>query len=148
MAIRGKVFTGARCRFMLDGKQVGHGTGVDHREQIGYQAIRVLGKLEVASQEPTSYDVSLEIATVTIVGSSMKDLGFFPKAGREEGSRLRAILDQADLTATIEDSITGRVMGVITGVRMAAQSQSIQAGNLVMSRVTCVAVESLEASEL
>ena len=149
MGIRGKVFTGARARIMLGAKQVGHATGVNIRESIGYQEISVLGKLEVASQEPTSYRVRLDMSAVTIVGSSMKELGYFPKAGAAEGSRLKAILDQDDLTLTVEDVIPpGRIIGSISGVRLSEVSWSIQQGNLVANNVSFVAVEMIEQSEM
>jgi hypothetical protein len=149
MAERNRIFTGARARFMVEGKKVGWATGVNVDEAIEYQPARVLDNIEVEEHVPVAYDVSLSFETLTIVGQTLKSLGLFPKGGQAgPSSRLRNILTMGELSVGIEDNQTEQVQLLVTGVKIARQGIQIQAGNISGTNVTAVGKAVRDASEM
>ena len=107
MSEKGRVFTGARARFSINGVKMGYATRVAGTEEIMWQPIEVLDNIEVEEHAPVGYNVSFTASFVRIVGSSMKAQGLFPKVGSSPQEHLQNILLQKDMVCTIEDSKSG-----------------------------------------
>lgn len=148
MADRNRVLTGARARLLIRNKTVGWVTDFSVTESIEYQETNVLDLLEVYEHVPVGYRVRCNFGTLTIVGKSLKELGFFPKGGESRGARLKNILDLGDLSLGIEDNQTTTVQYVVTGLKIGENTVSIQAGSISGTQVTCVAKAIKDASEL
>jgi len=140
--------SGPRGAILLDGQKVGWATQVEVREGIEYRPVRVLDEIEVVSHEPVAYNVQVTMATLTIVGKSLQQMGYFPKGGSQLGSRLLEILGTDELTMSVDDRKTGTPAFVVIGLKISEQSISIEAGNISGTRVTCVARAKIDAAEL
>lgn len=144
----GKVFTGCRARFMLNGKKVGLATGVTVRESITYEAVKVLDNIQTEEHAPTDYDVSMTADTIRLVGTSMKTQGWAPAQGADPAAHLRNIIASGELTATIIDNQSDTVVANVEGVRIAETNLNIQARGIVGENVTMVAIRVRGESDL
>ncbi len=143
MAGRGLVLSGARARFMIDGIKVMYTTSVNYSEQIEYQPIEVLDQLEVAEHVATAYRVSLSAQMVRVITNSIK-----LRDGVSIMPRLESILDAGDLTATIEDRVTGRILANIERVKCSDYRANIGARGIVLTDCEFVAIRIRDESEL
>lgn len=149
MAEKGRVLTGARARFLLDGKKVGYASGVSIGEEIDWQELAVLDNIEVEEHVPLGYRVTPFTARrFRLVGETLKSEGFFPKTGTSPEEHLRNILAQGELTATIEDSRTGKIIQTVEGVRIASKGIDIDARQAVGKNITFVAIRAKDESEV
>lgn len=143
MPPRGRVLSGARARFMLNGVKVAYTTSVTFGEEIQYDPVEVLDQLEVAEFVPVAYRVSLSAQMVRIVQNSIKlrdGISIFP--------RLEDILTAGDLTATIEDKVTGSIIANIQFVKSSRYNMQIGARGIVMTDCEFVAILIRDESEL
>jgi hypothetical protein len=85
---------------------------------------------------------------VRIVGDSFKSRGQFPKQGADSATFLRNILTTGLLTATLEDSITGKIVANVEGVRVAERNITVTARGIVGENVTMVAIRARDESDL
>ncbi len=136
----GKVWSGARARFKIDGKKVGYASGCEGTEEVIYEPVEVLDKLEVAEHVPVGYRVTFSCTIFRIVGESLKKLGIFPKEDN--------ILTSGVLTATIEDSVTGRTLVQIEGVKAASKNFTVTARGIVGQNVTFVGIRAKDEADL
>lgn len=134
-----EIVTGARARFSLSGVKVAYATGVNVRESIQYEELAVLDNIEVEEHVPVGYSVSCSADLFRVVNKSMKAQGWFPKAGKNPAEHLTNILNQGDLTATIEDVPTGKIIAQLTSVRMSEKGMQISARGVVGKNITFVA---------
>lgn len=146
--IRGRTWTAARARFLLKGQKIGWATEVNVQEVIDARPARVLDKLEAADFPPTAYDVSVDIGTLTIVGESAKKAGYYPAGGRAEGERLKNIIAMDDITLALEDNVTAQPVLQVRGLHLFRQGISINAGNIVGTRISGMGIEVVDPSEL
>ena len=147
--IRGNCLSGARGVLLINGAKVGWATSVEVREMIDYRPVRVLDDVEVVDFAPVGYGpVQVSMATLTIVGQTLKSQGLFPKAGQEEGGHLLNILNQGELNLSVEDRKTGTVAFLVIGLVIADQNFSVEAGNLSGTRVSGMARRVLDGSEV
>ena len=137
---RGKLLTGPRAKFALEGKVVGYATNVQLGESIEYEPTRVLGNIRVNEHVAIAYDVTFSVGTFRIIGNSLKAAGYFPKNGQSPAEHLRNILTSGDLTATVEDQHTGTLIATVEEVKIASQSYSIDARSVAGNDVQFVAV--------
>jgi hypothetical protein len=144
----GKVFTGCRARFMLNGVKVGLATGVTVRESITYEPVKVLDNIQVEEHAPVDYDVSLTADSIKLVGTSFKSQGWLPLQGADPAEHLRNIIASGELTATIIDNQTGDVVANVEGVKIAETNLNIQARGIVGENVTMVAIRVRGESDL
>lgn len=144
----GKVFTGCRARFMLNGKKVGYAQGVTVRENITYEPVKALDNIQTEEHAPTDYEVSMTADTVALVDESWKSQGFVPKQGADPSEHLRNIIASGVLTATIIDNQTNTIVANVEGVRIAENSVSIQARGIVGKNVSMVALRMRDFSDM
>lgn len=144
----GKVFSGCRARFMLNGVKVGLATGVTVRESITYEPAKVLDNIQVEEHVPTDYDVSMTADTIRLVGTSMKSQGWLPMQGADPAEHLRNIIASGMLTATILDNQTNQIVANVEGVRISETNLNIQARGIVGENVTMVAIRVRGESDL
>jgi len=148
MAEKGRVFTGARARFSINGKKVGFATNVAGSEEIEYQPIEVLDNIEVEEFVPVAYRVTFTASLVRIMAETIKSEGFFPTSGTSPEEHLQNILLQGDMVCTIEDSKTNRIMMTLEQVKIQSRNFTINARGIVGKDVTFVAVRMKDESEV
>jgi len=134
-----EIATGARVRLSFDGVKVGYATGVNVRQHIAFEPIKVLDDIQAVQHEPVDYDVSMSARRVRIIGDTIKARGWFPKQGQSTSEFLLNILNQGEMTATIEDRKTGEVLAQVEGVRISESSLNVDARGLAGEDVTMVA---------
>ena len=144
---KGRVITGARARFMINGKKVGFATGVNGTEEIEYQPAEVLDNIEVDEWVPVAYRASLSAEILRIVGETVKSEGFFPQSGTGPEEHLQNILLQGDMVCSIEDSKTGRVLMVGEQVKMSSRNFRITARGIAGTDVNFVVTRMRDESE-
>ena len=145
---KGKIFTGARARFYLNGVPVGYATNVSGTEEIQYDDAEVLDRIEVAEQVPTAYRVSMRASFLRIVGKSVKARGWMPSTGKNSDEHLLNILNAGDLTARIEDSATNTTLYVFEQVKAQNNNWTINARGIVGEDVDFVAIRMKDESDL
>jgi len=143
-----EVLTGARARFSFNGVKVGFATNVSVRETINYEPVDVLDDIATKEHAPTGYVVQMTAGTVRIVNESIKAAGQFPKQGVDSAAFLRNIITNGVLTATIQDSITGKTVAHVTGVRISERNMQVTARGIVGEDVTMVAIKARDESDL
>ncbi len=140
---RGLVFSGARARLMLDGVKVAYATNVDYSEEIQYDPVEPLDQLEVAEHVPVAYRVTFGAQMVRVITHPIKlrdGLAIFP--------RLEDILTSGEMTATVEDRVTGTVASNIEAVKAATYRVNVGARAIVLTDVTFVAIRIRDESEI
>ena len=140
-----QVFTGTRARFKIDGNVIGFAGGCSAEEMVDYEPVDVLDLLEVREFVPVSYRCSMNAQVFRVVGSPLKQYGdakfsVFPKEDN--------ILTTGELTASVEDSLTGTPIMSLQGVKCTGHSWDITARGLVSENVGFVAVRALDEAEL
>lgn len=147
MGQKGRVFTGCRARFMIEGKKVGYATNVSGSEEVRYDPLEVLDNVEVEEFVPVGYTVTFTAALVRIVGETIKSQGFFPKTGVDTETHLKNILLQGDMSAVIEDTKTGDKICTVQQMKMQSRNFTINARGMVGKDCTFVATRMLDESE-
>jgi hypothetical protein len=149
MPDKGRVLTGARARFLINGKKVGYATNVTVTETIENQPVEALDNIEVEEFVPIAYRVALTAAKIRIVRETFKSEGYFPKTGASPQEHLTNILNQADMTCTLEDSKSpGTLLMTVQQVKIAERNMRVDARGLVGEDVTFNAVRMLDESEV
>ena len=139
MPTPGLVITGARARLSIDGVKVGYAAGVSVRESLTHEPIKVLDSIQVSEHVPVDYDVSMTADLVRIVGTTIKSQGWFASQGASPEDHLTNILNVGELTASIEDSKTGKILANVEGVKITERNFSVSARGVVMTNVSFVA---------
>jgi hypothetical protein len=147
MGEKGRLFTGARARFSIEGVKVGYARNVAVSEAITYEPVAVLDNIEVEEYVPTGYEVTFTASQFRIIGETLKSLGWFPKIGANTEEHLENILISGDLVATIEDTKTGNLFAVLEQVKVQSHNWTVDARGVVGEDVTFVAVRVKDESE-
>ena len=143
MAELGRVLSGARARLLLDGVPVLYCTNVNYSEEIQQDPIEVIGQLETAEFVPVAYRCTFTAQWVRVVTNPIKNrdgIRIFPK--------LSDILTAPDLTAAIEDSVTGEVLANIHRVKATRYTANIGARGIVLTDTEFVCIRIEDESEL
>lgn len=143
MAGRGNVLSGARARLLIDNVKVMYATNVTYGEEIQHDPVEVLDQLEVAEHVPVAYRVNFSAQMVRVITNSIKlrdGVRIFP--------RLEDALTSGELTASIEDKITGALVANIERVKAVRYNLSIGARGIVLNDVEFVAIRIRDESEL
>lgn len=148
MAEKGRLFTGARARFSIDGVKVGYARNVAVTEEIQYDPVEVLDNVEVEEYVPVAYRVTFTASQFRIIGETVKSLGFFPANGANTEEHLENILISGDLNATVEDTKTGKIFATLEQVKVASHNWTIDARGVVGEDLTFVAVRVKDESEI
>lgn len=148
MAEKGRLLTGARARFSMNGVKVGYATGVTVGETIAYERVKVLDNIETEEHVPTDYDVQFNASQFRIVGETVKSQGWFPSVGADTAEHLENILTTGELTATLEDSRTGSILATVEQVKVSGRNYRVDAVGLVGENVDFVAIRVRDESEI
>lgn len=95
--------------------------------------------IEVLEHVPVGYRVNLNANIFRVVGASLKNLGIFPQNSN--------ILTSGALTASIEDTQTGRNAYAVQGVKAATKTFDLSARALVTENLSFVAIRMLDESQ-
>jgi len=151
MGEKGRLFTGARARFILNGKVVGYARNVAVTEEIQYDPVEVLDNIEVEEYVPVAYRVRFTASMFRIIAAdgsgSMKAQGWFPATGGNTGEHLENILVSGDMWAQIEDTKTGETFAMLEQVKVASHNWTIDARGIVGEDMEFVAVRMKDESE-
>lgn len=148
MAEKGRLFTGARARFSINGVKVGYARNVAVTEEIQYDPVEILDNIEVEEYVPVAYRVTFTASQFRIIGETVKSLGYFPNVGQNVEEHLENILISGDLTATIEDTKTGKLFATLEQVKVASHNWTIDARGVVGEDLTFVAIRVKDESEV
>ncbi len=148
MAEKGRLFTGARARFSIDGIKVGYARNVAVTEEVQYDPVEILDNIEVEEFVPVAYRVTFTAGQFRIIGTTLKSLGFFPSVGGSTEEHLENILVSGDLVALVEDTRTGSRFATLEQVKVASHNWTIDARGVVGEDVTFVAVRLRDESEV
>lgn len=144
---KGRVLTGCRAIFSLNGKKVGYAKGCTFSEETEYQPLDVLDNIEVEEFVPVAYRCRLTASMFRIVGETLKSAGFLPKTGNDPSEHLSNILVNGDLVATVIDRITQKAVTTVEQVKVATHNWTIDARGIVGEDVEFVAVRIKDESE-
>lgn len=148
MAEKGRLFTGARARFSINGVKVGYARNVAVTEEIQYDPVEILDNIEVEEYVPVAYRVTFTASQFRIIGETVKSLGYFPNVGQNVEEHLENILISGDLTATVEDTKTGKLFATLEQVKVASHNWTIDARGVVGEDLTFVAIRVKDESEV
>lgn len=144
----GNIVSGARAIFALSSQVIGWARNLSMTESIEYIPVEVLNNIEVAHHVPIAYRVSMTASFIRILGASFKSLGFVPKVGVDATEHIRNILNLADLTASITDTVSNTVLQTVTNVRVGDTSLSVDARGLMGHDVSMTAIRVSDESEV
>jgi hypothetical protein len=147
MAEKGRVFTGARARLLINGVKVGYARGCNGGEEITFEPVKVLDDIQTKEHVPTTYDVRFSASEVRIIGETLKSRGVFPSLGSNSSDHLRNILTNGELTITIEDNQTGALFMTLEQARASRVNWTLDAVGMVASDVEFVAIRMRDESE-
>lgn len=145
---KGRLFTGARARFSINGVKVGYARNVALTESITYEPVAVLDNIEIEEHVPTGYEVRLTASMFRIVGETLKTQGWFPAVGGNVEEHLENILVSGEMTATIEDTKTGKLIATVEQVKIASHNWTVDARGVVGEDVEFVAIRVRDESEI
>lgn len=145
---KGKIYTGARARFSVEGKVIGYARNVSGSETIEYQPVEVLDNIEVEEHVPIAYRVNLTAGMFRIVGETLKSNGLFPVNGKDSSEHLLNILLTGELNAQLEDVVTGKIVAQVTQVKVATRNFTVDARGIVGEDVEFVAIRMQDESEI
>lgn len=145
-----RTFSGARAVLMYNGAVIGFASGCDGTEEIMYEPVEVLNKLEVAEHVPVGYRVSFRARIFRTIArggglaeenpGSMKEMGVFPK--------LDEILTVEGVEAVLIDSLTKKVVSMVQGCKASTLNWDVAARGIVAQDVQFVAIRMKDESEV
>lgn len=147
---KGRVFTGARARFLINGVKVGYATNCTGSEEITYEPVETLDNIEVEEWVPTGYRVTFSASRVRLIADTIKDQGWFPKNNGGGEQHLLSILNSGELQCVIEaKQANGESKSFMTleQVKVTSHNWTINARGIVGEDMTFVAVRMRDESE-
>jgi len=133
MALAGRTLTGARCKLLVNGVEVGFATGVSISENIVQQPIDVLGEVDSVEIEPTGRSVSMSADLLRIKGETVQSLGIWP--AQSENSTIDLINFPAMDGLILDSADSNVVLYKVEGLK--CQSRSITANSRGTMNVNC-----------
>ena len=136
-----KVVTGSRAQFQIGGYVIAYASNVSYNENITYEPINVLDKLQVEEHAETGYTVDLQCQNFRVIGKSVKALGVMPK--------LEQILTQGGMTATIVVGLGSATTTILRmeGVKLQARQTTVDARGVMTETWSFVGIKSSDESE-
>ena len=116
----GKVFTGSKASIKINGVKVAFAADVNVNQDDQLTDIDVLDQLEVAELAETGHKISLTMNLFKVDENAAKQFGLDP-------DDLKSILSREELTIEVYDQINDKVQYVVTGVKFAGGSGSVNA---------------------
>lgn len=114
-----KVVTGSRVRFNIDNVTIAYASNVSWNENITYEPINVLDRLDVQEHAETGYTVDLQCQNFRVANDSIKQNNLMSTFGN--------ILTQGEMAATVVDKKTGATLLNMTGVKLQARQTTVDA---------------------
>lgn len=145
---KGKIYTGARARFSVEGKVIGYARNVSGSETIEYQPVEVLDNIEVEEHVPIAYRVTLTAGMFRIVGETLKSNGLFPPNGQDSSTHLLNILLTGEMNAQLEDVKTGKIVAQFTQCKVSGHNFTVDARGIVGEDCEFVAIRMADESEV
>tara|TARA_Y100000114_G_C11649320_1_gene273342 strand:- start:79 stop:516 length:438 start_codon:yes stop_codon:yes gene_type:complete len=135
MALAGRTITGARCKLLIRGVEVGFATGISISENIQQQPIDILGEIDSVEIEPTGRSVSMTANLVRIKGETVQSLGIWPKV---DGGTVEAVNFPA-MDALILDSVDdSTVLYKVEGLKCQSRSLNVDARGVFSLNVSFI----------
>lgn len=145
----GKIITGARARFSLNGQVIGYARNVSGGENIMYEEVNVLDNIEVEEHVPVGYSASLTASMLRIVGDTLKSAGLFPATGKNSEEHLRnVLLLSGNMKATLEDTKTGKIIQEYSSVKITSYNWQLDARGIMGTDIDFVCKRSIDESEI
>ena len=149
MAEKGRLLTGARALFSIDGVKVGYATSVSITETVNYEDVEVLDNIEDEEHVPIGYKIeNFTASRFKIIGETLKSLSWFPKTGANVEEHLENILSTGDLVATLEDTKTGKLFATVEQVKVQSQNYTVNARGIVGEDISFKAIRLKDESEI
>ena len=133
------VMTGAKAVFSINDAQIAHASNVSYNENIAYEPINVLDRLQVVEHAEVGYTVDMQCQNFRVPNASVKNLGIM--------SKLPQILTQGEMKVTIVDRVTGAILLLMTGVKLQARQTSVDARGVMTETWSFVGRQSIDESE-
>ncbi len=130
-------FSGARCKISLDGKAIGWATGVEIDETIQQVRVDVLDDPYTQEIETVGVVVSGRIAQVKMYGNTLAEEAQGKKY--PQGSKIDVLLHPA-VTLTIVDSIEGKVLFEVYGMKFSGRSHNVDRMSVMMTNLSFQAI--------
>lgn len=115
----GKVITGARAIFRINGSKVAYASNVSYNEAIAVEDVNVLDKYNPEELAETGYSVDFSCESFVQEEKTIKELGFMP--------RFQDLMHAGIMTTEIVDHKTEKVLLVLTGVKSLGRSGTLNA---------------------
>jgi len=135
-----EVFAGVRSRFKINGQKVAYAGGVSGEESVDMEPVDVLDFVEVLEYVEVGYRTSLNANVFRVLTKSLKNLGIFPIHTN--------ILTNGALTASVEESATGRTAYHFIGVKATTKNFDMAARGIVTENVAFVATRCIDESTI
>ena len=148
MSEKGRILTGARARFSIDGVKIGYARSVSISEEIEQFPVEVMDNIEVEEFVDIAYRVRFSASWFRIVGETLKSLGYFPQSGSNTEEHLTNILLSGSMTATIEDTKTQSIVATLEQVKITSHNYTIDARGAVGEDMEFVAIRVRDESEV
>lgn len=148
MAEKGRLITGARARFSIEGVKVGYAQSVSLGEEYQVEEVQTLDNIEVEENVIVGYRVTFSCRFFRIINESLKSLGYMPSVGQNSEDHLANVLASGDLTATLEDTKTGKLYATVEQVKVTSRNYQTDARGLIGEDVTFSAIRIRDESEL
>ena len=128
---KGRLLTGARARFAIDGKPIGYARNIQLGERLTTEPIEVIGNVEVEEYVVVGYAVTFTAGMFRIIGETLKQQGFFPNTGGTTEEHLQNILLSGEMTATIEATMPGsqapKLIATVEQVKVTSHNYTVDA---------------------
>ena len=135
MADNNVVMTGGRAQFLMNNREMGMGLGVNVREQIGQEPVRVLNHLAPIGFSTVSYDVSVTVRLYRVPYQDIVEAGIWPQMGKTHLEMKTLLLAFEPMSATLIDSKTGAKVGKVTGLVPNSRDVGFETRGLTMSNL-------------
>lgn len=138
-----KVVTGSRVGFYIGSIKIAYASNVSYNENITYEPINVLDRLDVVEHAETGYTVDLQCQNFRILKTSIKNLGIMPQFDK--------ILTQGELKAHVSiDDGNGSLINIveIEGVKLQARQTTVDARGVMTETWSFVGKKSSDESLL
>lgn len=146
-----RVMSGCRAFLVWNGDTVAFATGVNWTEEVMYEAIEVLGHPEPVENAPIGYRVTVSASVVrTIARRDVSNAGDSPGSLKEQNifPKFNQILKVDGVDMAIVDSITNKVVMMLTRVKCASYNGSVTPRGIIGQNLTFVAIRAMDESEV
>lgn len=144
---KGRILTGARARFLVNGEKVGYARSVSITEEMTLDPVEVLNNIQVEEYVPTSYRVTMNASHFRIVGETIKSMGWFPASHSNPDTHLENILTNGALSAILEDAKTNTIIATLEQVKATSHNYTVDARGIVAEDMAFVAILAKDESD-